>query len=81
MSIELSPEQEQWLKAQVAAGHFASVEQAVAVAVADLMATVDADLDWAKPQVDAAVDELARGEGVPADEAIRRMRAALKRQH
>ena len=81
MTIQLSPEQEQWLKAQVAAGHFASLEQAVAVAVADLKATVDDDLDWAKPQVDAAAEELARGEGVPADEAIRRMRAALKRQH
>ena len=81
MTIQLSPEQEQWLKAQVAAGHFASLEQAVAVAVADLMATVDHDLDWAKPQVDVAAEELTRGEGVPGDEAIRRIRAALKRQH
>jgi Arc/MetJ-type ribon-helix-helix transcriptional regulator len=80
MTIQLSPEQEQWLKAQVAAGHFASLEQAVAVAVADLMATVDDDLDWAKPQVDAAAEELARGEGIPAEEAVRRMRSVLKRQ-
>jgi Arc/MetJ-type ribon-helix-helix transcriptional regulator len=80
MTIQLSPEQEQWLKAQVAAGHFASLEQALAVAVADLMATVDDDLDWARPQVDAATEELARGEGIPAEEAVRRMRAVLKRQ-
>jgi len=80
MTIQLSPEQEQWLKAQVAAGHFASLEQAVAVAVADLMATVDDDLDWAKPQVDAAAEELARGKGISAEEAVRRMHAALKRQ-
>ena len=80
MTIQLSPEQEQWLTAQVAAGHFASLEQAVAVAVADLMATVDDDLDWAKPQVDVAAEELTRGEGVPGDEAIRKIRAALKHQ-
>ena len=77
MTIQLSPEQQRWLEAQVAAGHFASLEQAVAVAVADLMATVADDLDWAKPLVDVASEELARGEGVPGDEAIARIRTAL----
>jgi hypothetical protein len=79
MAIRLSPEQEQWLATQVAAGHFASLEQAVAVAVADLMATtVDDDLDWAKPHVDAAAEELAQGKGIPDEEAVRRMRAVLR---
>ena len=77
MTIQLSPEQQRWLEAQVAAAHFASLEQAVAVAVADLMATVADDLDWAKPLVDVASEELARGEGVPGDEAIARIRTAL----
>ena len=79
MTIQLSPEQQRWLEAQVAAGHFALLEQAVAVAVADLMATVADDLDWAKPLVDAASEELAGGEGVPGDEAIARIRTALDR--
>ena len=70
MTIQLSPEQQQWLEAQVAAGHFSSLEQAVAVAIADLMATAEDDLDWAKPLVDEAAAELDRGEGVPADEAF-----------
>jgi len=77
MTIQLSPEQQRWLEAQVAAGHFASLEQAVAIAVADLMATVADDLDWAKPLVDAASEQLARGEGVSGDEAIARIRAAI----
>jgi Arc/MetJ-type ribon-helix-helix transcriptional regulator len=77
MTIQLSPEQQRWLEAQVAAGHFASLEQAVAIAVADLMATVADDLDWAKPLVDAASEQLARGEGVPGDEAIARIRTAI----
>lgn len=79
MTIQLSPKQQRWLEAQVAAGHFASLEQAVAVAVADLMAMDDDDLAWAKPLVDKASAELARGEGVPGDEAIARIRTALDR--
>ena len=66
MTVQLSPEQQRWLEDQVASGHFASVEQAVAVAIADLMATTDDDLDWAKSLVDAASAELERGEGISA---------------
>jgi len=77
MTIQLSPEQQQWLEDQVAAGHFSSLDQAVAVAIADLMATVEDDLDWAKPLVDEAAAELDRGEGVPADEAFARIRKSL----
>lgn len=79
MTIQLSPEQQRWLEARVAAGHFASLEQAVAVAIADLMATVEDDLEWAKPLVDEAAAELDRGDGVPADEAFARIRKALDR--
>jgi antitoxin ParD1/3/4 len=73
MTIQLSPEQQQWLEAQVAAGHFSSLEQAVAVAVADLMAAAEDDLDWARPLVDEAIASLERGEGIPADEAWQRI--------
>ncbi|WP_428667026.1 ribbon-helix-helix domain-containing protein [Reyranella sp.] len=79
MTIQLSPEQQQWLEDQVAAGHFSSVEQAVAVAIADLMAMAEDDLDWAKPLVDEAAAELDRGEGVPADEAFARIFKSLDR--
>ena len=79
MTIQLSPEQQRWLEAQVEAGHFASLEQAVAVAIADLMAAAEDDLEWAKPLVDEAAAELDRGEGVPADEAFARIRKVLDR--
>jgi Arc/MetJ-type ribon-helix-helix transcriptional regulator len=79
MTVQLSPEQQRWLEHQVKAGHFASLEQAVAVAIADLMATVDDDLEWAKPLVDEAAAELDRGEGVPVDEAFARIRKTLDR--
>lgn len=79
MTVQLSPEQQQWLEDQVAAGHFSSLEEAVAVAIADLMATAEDDLDWAKPLVDEAIAELDRGEGVPADEAFARIYKSLDR--
>ena len=49
MKITLATEQPKWLEAQVAAGSFASIEDALAVAVADLMAVQNDDLAWAKP--------------------------------
>jgi antitoxin ParD1/3/4 len=79
MTIQLSPEQQRWLEAQVEAGHFSSLEQAVAVAIADLMATVEDDLDWAKPLVDEAIASVERGEGMPADEAWARIRKSFDR--
>src|SRR5438132_19629 len=38
MTITLPPGQQKWIEAQVAAGRFSSVDDAIAVAVADLMA-------------------------------------------
>jgi antitoxin ParD1/3/4 len=82
MNIRLSPEQQAWLEAQVAAGRFNSVDDAVAVAVADLMAVSDDDLAWAKPYVDEARAAAERGEVVSLDDALADIDAhigALKR--
>jgi Arc/MetJ-type ribon-helix-helix transcriptional regulator len=76
MTISLSAEQQQWLEEQVAAGHFASVEEAVRVAVADLMTDCH-DLAWAKPHVDKARESLARGDVVPGDELLQRLDAKI----
>jgi antitoxin ParD1/3/4 len=70
MNIRLPPAQQEWLQQQVAAGRFDSIEDAVAVAVADLMAIDSDDLAWAKPLVEEARSAAARGEVVPLDEAI-----------
>ena len=62
MRIDLKPQIEALLEAQVAAGHFASVEDAVTAAVLGL--PIDeaklGDLTWARPyvdQADAAIDQ------------------------
>jgi antitoxin ParD1/3/4 len=70
MNIRLPTEQQAWLEAQVAAGHFDSVDDAVAIAVADLMAIDQDDLAWAKPDIDEARAAAARGESVNLDDAI-----------
>jgi len=82
MTIRLPAEQQKWLEEQVAAGRFGSVDDAVALAVADLMATDEDDLAWAKPYVDEARAAVARGEVVPLDDALADIDAhiaALKR--
>ena len=67
MNIALNPEQQKWLEAQVANGEFASLEDAIVLAVAGLMIGSDDDeLVWAKPLVEAAHASIARGEGLPA---------------
>jgi Arc/MetJ-type ribon-helix-helix transcriptional regulator len=70
MNIKLPAEQQNWLEDQVAAGRFGSVDDAVTVAVAELMAIDGDDLVWAKPYVDEARAEAARCEVVPIDDAL-----------
>ncbi len=68
MPIMLTSEQETWLKARVASGEFASVDDAVRQAVDGLMAEDMDDLAWAKPYVDEAREAVARGEYVTLEE-------------
>jgi antitoxin ParD1/3/4 len=74
MNVTLPPEQQKWLEAQVAAGQFGSIDEALAVAVADLIAIQSDDLAWAKPYVDRARESVARGDVLSGDE----YRAGLK---
>ena len=70
MNIKLPGNQQKWLEEQVEAGRFGSVDDAVAIAVADLMAIGDDDLSWAKPYVDEARAEVAKGEVVSLEDAV-----------
>jgi len=70
MNIRLPADQQKWLEEQVAAGRFDSIEDAVALAVADLMGISDDELAWAKPYIDEARAAAARGEVVSLDDAI-----------
>jgi Arc/MetJ-type ribon-helix-helix transcriptional regulator len=71
MTITLTPTDHAWLARQVAAGRFPSLDAALRAAIAELKARESApDLSWAKPLVDESRAAVARGEGVPLDEAL-----------
>jgi antitoxin ParD1/3/4 len=77
MQIELTKEQEEWLRAQVAEGRFSSLDEAVAEAI-DFLKNSDDDLEWAKPLVDEGLAELDKGGAVPADEVFARIEEQLR---
>jgi hypothetical protein len=53
--ITLTPEQQRWLEAEVAAGRLPSIEHAVRMAVADFKITNTGALRWPKPHRDRMV--------------------------
>lgn len=77
MSITLTPEQEAWLKAHVAVGDFASIEDAARQLlderIAELSVELGADdaeddMEWAKPLIEEARAAIARGEVITLEE-------------
>jgi antitoxin ParD1/3/4 len=77
MQIRLTKEHEDWLRAQVAAGRFASLDDAIAEAVAGLRGDDD-ELAWARPLVAEGLAELDAGKAIPAEEVFARIEARLR---
>lgn len=73
MTITLPREQQEWLEAQVKAGTYDSIDEAVASIVAERMHLDIDDLAWAKPLVDEALAAADRGEGMTLEEYRTRM--------
>jgi antitoxin ParD1/3/4 len=68
MNISLPKEQLDWLEAEVAAGHFSSIDEALVLAVAELKSLHESDLAWAKPYVDEARDDVSHGHTLSGDD-------------
>jgi antitoxin ParD1/3/4 len=81
MTITLHPDQEAKLKARVASGDFASVEEAarrlIDEALVQRALEESDDMAWAKPFVDEALGEVARGEEITLEEHKARNAARL----
>jgi Arc/MetJ-type ribon-helix-helix transcriptional regulator len=75
ITLTLSREQEESLKALVDSGRFESVEEAVQVAVAELVRPEDV---WAKPYLDVARGQIERREFVTHDEFKRDLADRIK---
>ncbi len=68
MNVTLPKDQQKWLEAEVAAGRFASIDEAVAAAVADFM-TLDA--------IEAGLQDMRAGRLVPHDAAMDEIDAVI----
>lgn len=69
MRINLTPEQEAWLKSHFAISDETSVEMAARAMLDERIAEWEADdLDWAMPQVEEGLEALARGDSLTLDE-------------
>ena len=68
ITIELTPDQQRHLEAEVAAGPFASIEAAVKIAIENLLPGDESDLDWAQPLVEEARGEVANGDAISGQE-------------
>jgi antitoxin ParD1/3/4 len=80
MTITLTPEQQEWLAAHVAAGDFASVEDAARQLIDERIAEREIendDMAWAKPYVDEALAQVERGEVITLEEHEARNDARL----
>ena len=78
MNVTLPREQQEWLEAQVKAGVYQSVDDALTRFVAEHMELDLDDLDWAKPLLDEARASIARGEGMTLEEHRARIAAKLE---
>ena len=76
MTIHLKADHEQWLSQQVAEGRFASVDEAVAQAI-EALRLEDDDDEWVRPYLEEAEASIARGEEIPGEEVIARMKARM----
>lgn len=65
-----------WIDLQILEKRFASVEDAL-MHLVTLDQPAISDMTWAKPLVDAADHQIARGQTVPAEEAFSRVMATL----
>lgn len=77
MTITLKAETEAYLEQRVAAGDFASVDEA-AEALIENQRLDDEDLSWVEPYLAPAFESLDNGGGIPSDEAWAKVYAHIE---
>ena len=75
--MRLTTEQEAWLTAHIESGDFASPEDALAQFIDERIAEEADDMAWAKPYIEEAEAELARGEFLTLEEHRARNKARI----
>jgi antitoxin ParD1/3/4 len=78
MNITLPREQQEWLEAQVKAGAYRTVEDAVATILEQHMNLDIDDMAWAKSLVDEGRASMERGETLTLDEHLAHIDSTLE---
>ncbi|MBI2737616.1 MAG: hypothetical protein HYX38_13870 [Rhodospirillales bacterium] len=78
MTITLPREQQEWLEAQVKAGYYDSIEDAVASIVAEHMQLDIDDMSWARELVEEGRASVEREGGLSLEEHRRRVARKLQ---
>ena len=83
MSLNIPPEFERAVLERVQSGAYESTDdvlKACLEALAMLEAELAEDHAWLKREIQAGIDQLDRGEGIPGDQALAMARAELRRR-
>jgi Arc/MetJ-type ribon-helix-helix transcriptional regulator len=70
MNVEIKDRTAAILQAQLAAGNFATIDEAIEAAVLALIDVDDSDLAWAKPHLAVADEQIAAGQTVNEEDAF-----------
>lgn len=79
MNITLPREQQEWLEAQVKAGAYDSIEDALTSILAEHMNMDIDDMAWARPLVDEGRASLEQGNGLTLAEHLAHIDATLEK--
>lgn len=82
MNIQLQPELEQIIQAQIATGRYANPEEVIAKALKLLSEWEKGREEWVeetRQKVEVAIEQLDRGEGIDGEVVVERLRSKLRR--
>ncbi|MBD2503252.1 ribbon-helix-helix domain-containing protein [Anabaena azotica] len=81
MNIQLKPELEQIIEAQIATGRYSDAEEVISKALKLLLEWEQGYQQWieeTRQKVEVAIEQLDRGEGIDGEVVIERLRSKLR---
>ncbi|BBD63578.1 hypothetical protein NIES2109_64530 (plasmid) [Nostoc sp. HK-01] len=81
MNIQLKPELEQIIEAQIATGRYSNPEEVISKALKLLLEWEQGYQQWVeetRQKVEVAIEQLDRGEGIEGEVVIERLRSRLR---
>ncbi len=81
MNIQLKPELEQIIEAQIATGRYSNPEEVIGKALKLLLEWEQGYQQWVeetRQKVEVAIEQLDRGEGIDGEVVIERLRSKLR---